>query len=303
MALKEEKTDFASIVELGAKLDKNDFAPNAYPVDEEEFPRTVIQNADGTIVAVPPKITPGGPSDQTTTVLTVSTLPKRRSTTPVVLSDSDPTDNVGRDSDDDDPLLGEQVSPQVNKVVLEERRKTIVPQRLFTEVDRGTSTSADSEGPSSSISKGKAVTLDDVERIVGERMERMQLSVLKATELQNQAYHKKVEATQNQWMERQHALFERQQQTIESNQETLQALMKMILENQAKPIQAMNPQMLLMSAPSPSSTEPFVRPAERPASPSVVESENTSRAPETPVVVPAATEAEPSSDKHASEAG
>lgn len=307
LAHKEERVDFQDIVEGGLNLDKNDFAPNGYPVDDLQFPR-VFKKLDVTAVGEPHSAAVPGPSKAPVEQATTQTAGADNAA--LNLSDSIPLlPEVQVDSDDENTLRGEELSPKLDRVALQEKSKNIVPQRLFTQPDRGqpsglyTATSADSGGPSSCVTKGKAITVDEIQLIVAQTVSNQVSELASRLGKSMERSDQRAEERQYNFMELQTKILEGQQKSMEQSTRTLDTFLAYLMQQNALPIAQMAPQLLLTTGQTPTSSAAHIRPALPIASPSVTRDETSTQTPATPAEVPPSSDADASKDKDASATG
>ena len=117
----EDKQFYAAMVEIGLTLDRNDFFPNGYLVDEEKYPRTAAKSVGRKEKVV------ASSSQQETEVMEDDEDNVLEEDNCVDLSD----DEIGPPGGSDPPLSGARLtSPDVDREVLR-RRTVMIPRTLF----------------------------------------------------------------------------------------------------------------------------------------------------------------------------
>lgn len=321
LAHKDERESFLEVVEKGLKLDRKDFAPNGYPVDETQFP---INPTKLELKPSQPALDAAlaGPSHASVAIEVGEEENEGSPDAVIDISDSIPLiPGAGDDSDTEETLRGEEItSPKIDKVALAEKRKNIVPQRLFTDENKGqqsghrVATSADSGGPSTSASKGKALTLEDVNMLVNEKVseivsEKVSIIALKMQESQERAEKRMLEVQeradqrQNNFMEYQNSLMAKQQEGLSKVENTFAKFLDFYMSSNALPIASVDPQLMLTSGQTPTSSAAQIAQPQTAASPSVAHDASSTQTPQAAAEMPTASEADTSKDEPASEAG
>ena len=116
----EDKQFYAAMVEIGLTLDRNDFLPNGYLVDEEKYPRTAVKSAGRKGEAA------ASSSQQETEVMEDKEDNVSEDDNHVDISD----DEIGPPGGSEPPLSGAHLtSPNVEREVL--RRRTVMTLRTL----------------------------------------------------------------------------------------------------------------------------------------------------------------------------